>query len=75
MDKDDFKEWKEDPVTEKFLQYLLDSAKEEAEFVTNAVLSGEIIPVEDQIRMATMSLMFNQIAVIDFEEMESFYKK
>lgn len=74
MDKASYDEWLESPVTEYFRKYLEDSALEEARFVADAILSGETIPVEDQIRVSTMSMMFKQIAIIDFEEIDGFYK-
>jgi len=75
MDKASFDDWLENPVTEYFRKYLIDSAKEESKMVADAILSGEIIPLDDQIRVSTMSMMFTRIAEIDLEEIESFYSK
>lgn len=75
MDKASFESWLDSPVTEYFRKYLVDSAKEEACMVADAILNGDIIPLDDQIRIATMSMMFTRIAEIDFDEIESFYSK
>lgn len=75
MDKADFDEWLESPATEHFRKYLIDSGKEESKMVADAILNGEVIPLDDQIRISTMSMMFTRIAEIDFDEIESFYEK
>lgn len=75
MDKADFEEWLESPATEYFRKYLIDSGKEESKMVADAILNGEVIPLDDQIRISTMSMMFTRIAEIDFDEIESFYEK
>jgi len=75
MDKDSFKLWQDDPVTEYFIKYLKDSAKAEAKFVADAIMAGETVPLDDQIRISTMSMMFSRIAEIDREEIEGFYEK
>ncbi len=75
MDKDSFAEWADNPVTESFIKYLKDMAKEEAAFIADAILNGDIVPLDDQIRVATLSMTLTQISEIGFEEIESFYKK
>jgi len=75
MDKDDFKEWLEHPITEKFKKYLKDSAKEESSIVADAILNGDVIPQEDQIRISTLAMTLVQISEIGLDEIEGFYKK
>jgi len=75
MDKDSFAEWLENPVTEYFIKYLKNSAKEEATFIADAILNGDIVPLDDQIRVSTLSMTLTQISEISFQEIESFYKK
>jgi len=75
MDKDEFADWLENPVTEYFVKYLIDSGKEESKMVADAILNGDIIPLDDQIRIATMSMMFTRIAEINLEEIEGFYSR
>jgi len=75
MEQSDFDEWLESSVTQYFRKYLTDAAVEESAIVADTILAGAIISTEEQIRIATMSLMFNRIATMEFEEIESFYKK
>lgn len=74
MDKDDFKQWKEDPVTIYFLKYLKDLAKYESTFIAESIASGEVIPVEDQYRISTSCMTLNQISDLDQELIENFYE-
>ncbi len=75
MDKDSFSQWLDDPVTEFFFKYLKDSAKLESTFIADSIVSGEVIPLDDQIRVSTLSITLIQISEIGLEEIESFYAK
>lgn len=75
MDKDRFAEWLENPVTEYFIKYLKDSAKEESGLVADAIMNGDVVPVDDQIRVATLGMTLIQISEIDFQEIDTFYTK
>jgi len=75
MDKDSFAEWLDNPVTEYFIKYLKDSAKEESTFLAEAILHGETIPLDDQIRVSTLSMTLMQISEIGLQEIETFYTK
>ncbi len=75
MDKDSFAQWLDDPVTEFFFKYLKDSAKFESTFIAEAIVSGEVVPLDDQIKISTLSMTLNQISEIGLEEIESFYTK
>lgn len=75
MDKDSFAQWLDSPATEVFLKYLKDMAKEEATYIADAILNGDIVPLDDQIRVSTLSMTLIQISEISFQEIESFYKK
>ena len=74
MDKDSFKQWSEDPVTRYFIKYLKDSARYESTFVAESILGGEVIPLDDQIRISTLSQTLQQISEIEFNEIERFYE-
>lgn len=74
MDKDSYAQWLDDPVTRYFIKYLKDSAKFESTFVAESIIGGEVIPLDDQIRISTLSQTLNQISEIGFDEIESFYK-
>ena len=73
MDKDSFNQWCEDPVTRYFTKYLKDLAKYESTFIADAIIDGEVIPLDDQIRISTLSQTLNQISEIGLDEIESFY--
>ena len=73
MDEDSFKQWLEDPATRYFIKYLKDSAKFESAFVAESIIGGEVIPLDDQIRISTLSQTLQQISEIGFDEIESFY--
>jgi hypothetical protein len=75
MDKDSFTQWLEDPVTRYFIKYLKDSAKAETTFIAEAIMSGEVIPLDDQIRVSTLNMTLVQISEIGFSEIQEFYEK
>lgn len=73
--KDDFDDWLENPVTEYFMQYLKDSAKEEVDIITDAIFNGAIIPENEQISKSSICATLSTIADIRFEDIESFYQE
>jgi len=75
MDRGNFFEWLENPTTQFFFKYLKDSAKQESEFITGAIMNGEVVPLDDQIRLSTLSMTLIQISEISFDEIDTFYKK
>jgi len=75
MDKDEFADWLEHPGTEYFIKYLKDSAQEESKMVADMILGGAIVPLDDQIRISTLSMTLIQISEISLDEIEDFYKK
>lgn len=74
MEASEFKEWLENPVTQYFLKYLEDSAKEEAEGLKDTILSGSIPEIDTQMRVVTICATLNGIAHIDHQEIETFYE-
>lgn len=62
-------------MTEYFFKYLRDSASEEAELIKESILHGSVISEVDQIRVATLCETLNRIAAIDFEEIDSYYRR
>jgi len=75
MLKAEFDEWLEDPTTKYFIRYLKDSAKEESKIVADMILGGDIVPLDDQLRISTLAITLIQIAEVSFEEIEGFYQK
>ncbi len=73
--KDQFTEWLEHPVTEVFLRYLKDSAKEEADLITDLIMNGGNVNEQDQIRVSTTCLLLNQISEIEIDEINEFYEE
>lgn len=73
--EEDFKEWLENPVTEYFRKYLKDSAREEAELLAEDILQGVVIENSAQIKISTICSTLNRISEIDYEEIDTFYKK
>lgn len=70
-----FSEWLEHPVTEIFIRYLKDSAKEEAELLTELILNGGTVNEKEQIRISTTCLMLNEISDITLEEINEYYEE
>ncbi len=75
MLKAEFDEWLEDPTTKYFIKYLKDSAKEESKIVADMILGGDIVPIDDQLRISTLAMTLIQIAEVSFEEIDGFYEK
>ena len=73
--KEAFKEWSESPVTEMFLKYLVDSAKEESQIIADSILSGSVVSESEQIRVASECITLMRISEITLEEIEDFYKE
>jgi len=71
----DFKDWLDDPVTQEFIKYLKDSAKFESTILAEMIVGGDIVPLDDQLRISTLAITLNQISEITFEEIDSFYQK
>ncbi len=74
MLKAEFDEWLEDPTTKYFIKYLKDSAKEESKIVADMILGGDIVPIDDQLRISTLAITLIQIAEVSFEEIDGFYE-
>ena len=68
-------EWLEDPTTEIFLKYLVDSSKEEAELISSAILNGSILTEIEQIRVSSECVTLNRIAEIDLQEIIDYYEE
>lgn len=75
MHKAEFDEWLEDPATKYFLRYLKDSAKEESNILADMILGGNIVPLDDQIRISTLAVTLTQISDVSFDEVDGFYQK
>ncbi len=75
MLKAEFDEWLEDPTTKYFIKYLKDSAKEESKIVADMILGGDVVPIDDQLRISTLAMTLIQIAEVSFEEIDGFYEK
>lgn len=75
MEQIDFKDWLDDPVTHEFIKYLKDSAKFESTILAEMIVGGDIVPLDDQLRISTLAITLNQISEITFEEIDSFYQK
>jgi len=75
MLKAEFDEWLEDPTTKYVFKYLNDSAKEESKIVADMILGGDIVPLDDQLRISTLAMTLTQIAQVSFEEVDGFYEK
>jgi hypothetical protein len=75
MERIDFKDWLDDPVTQYFIKYLKDSAKFESTILADMIVGGDIVPLDDQLRISTLAITLNQISEITFEEIDSFYQK
>lgn len=75
MKKEIFSDWLENPVTLYFLKYLVDSANEAAKLTADDIINGVIVSEPDQIKTATMCLTLKNIAVIDLDEIKSFYEE
>ncbi len=73
--KELWEEWKESPMTEMFLKYLIDSAKEESDLLADSILNGSIISDVEQTRVSTVCVTLQRIAEIDIDEIEDFYKE
>lgn len=74
MEKKDLQEWLENPVTKYFLEYLKDSAEDEAKPIVNDILSGIIVEPMEQMRAATTCAILIRMSEIDYEEIEGFYE-
>jgi len=75
MLKAEFDEWLDDSVTKCFLQYLRDSAKEESKIVADMIMGGDIVPLDDQLRISTLAITLIQTAEVSFDEIEGFYQQ
>jgi len=75
MEEIDFKDWLESNVTVYFLKYLQDSAKEESKLVAQTIVNGDVVPLDDQLRISTIAITLNQISEITFAEIEDFYER
>jgi len=73
--KERWEEWKESEEWLFFQRYLLDSAREEVEMLTDTISEGGIIEEKDQIRIASTNLTLKRIASIDLDEIEEYYEK
>lgn len=73
--KEGWEEWKESNEWLLFQKYLIDSAKEEIELLTDTISEGGIIEEKDQVKIATINLTLKRIAQISLEEIEEFYKE
>lgn len=71
---EEFSEWRESHLTQVFLKYLKDSAKDEAEVLTSRIMSGEIISDLEQIRHNVTAATLEGISEIDLAEIEEFYQ-
>lgn len=75
MLKAEFDEWLEDSTTKYFIKYLKDSAKEESKIVADMIMGGDIVPLDDQLRISTLAITLIQIADVSFDEIDGFYEK
>jgi len=75
MNSQQFQEWLENPATEIFLKYLKDSAKDEAQLVSDTILNGSVFDVNEQIKISTVCITLNEISEITFEEIDDFYQE
>ncbi len=73
MDKSDFTDWKENPVTCYFLKYLKDSAQEEASMLADLIVGGDVVSEIEQAKVATLSMTLIHISEIEYEEITEFY--
>lgn len=75
MNSQQFQEWLENPVTEIFLKYLKDSAKDEAQLVSESILNGSVFDLNEQIKVSTLCITLTEISEITFEEIDDFYEE
>ena len=75
QEKEMFKEWLDNPISELFFKYLKDSAKDDARLVGETIYSGGMIEKEEQIRISTTCATLIRISDIDYDEIESFYEE
>jgi len=72
MNQEAWNEWLESPVTEYFLKYLRDSAKEESELLAEMIIQGGIIGEMEQKRISATCATLISIADIELEEIDDF---
>lgn len=75
IEKEDFEDWLENPVTQYFKKYLSDSAKEEETLASASIVTGAILSEREQIRISTTYAVLDSIGDITLEEIQDFYKE
>ena len=75
IEKEDFEDWLENPVTQYFKKYLLDSAKEEEILASASIVTGAILSEREQVRISTTFSVLESISEITLEEIEDYYEE
>lgn len=75
IEKEDFEDWLDNPVTQYFKKYLLDSAKEEEALASASIVTGAILSEREQVRISTTFSVLEGIGEINLEEIQEFYEE
>ena len=75
IEKEDFEDWLENPVTQYLKKYLLDSAKEEEKLASASIVMGAILSEREQVRISTTYSVLESIGEITLEEIEDYYEE
>lgn len=75
IDQNQWNDWQENSITEVFIKYLKDSAKEEAELISDSIINGGILTEMEQTRVSSECVTLNRIAGIDLQEIIDYYEE
>lgn len=75
MNEDEWKEWRENPITNYFFKYLKNESRAEAVMLADIIQNGNILSESEQIQISTECATLIRIADIEYDDIESFYNE
>lgn len=73
MKEESLQEWLENPVTEYFFKYLQDQIKDTSTLLAERISNGGVVPIEEQIELATECLTMKRVTEVTYEEINEYY--
>ena len=73
--KEEFNEWLDSYITLYFMDYLMDSIKDESTQLAEGIASGGIFTEAEQVGIAATCATLQRIAEINYDEIEDFYRE
>ena len=73
INKQQFDDWLEHPVTQDFIQYFRDVDQAIVNATAEAIADGTIVSEETQIEISAKREIIGDVIELTFEEIESFY--